>query len=319
MFLSTESKNTYILKCIWEVQAMASIKRTLYVYNIIPMKYASPRYIMPDDVLEDINIVMSALLAKKEIDRKKDFERDKKIIYIDSLEYEPETRVLVMNFISAKYNTRRSVVDTETMEEKGFLKGDRDGDKERNHIAFKYSDAGYITCLYEYNSNGIGCKKILMYIEDMLQEFHQEQDDNIKYRIDSKNMVSLDFINSLEKMHKIKAVTLTVDHEDVKISDAKRFSGRTDISQDVDIVLHKDSPMGIFRKTVEDFFTLYQDKNKVIKRISVEGDDIDDGHFTFNTEQMKEKVIVDVNTEIGTGEVKSSEMIRILQTEIARY
>lgn len=298
---------------------MATIRRTLYVYNIFLSKAASPKYRMPDCVLADINDAMGSVLEKSEIERKENFNRDSKILYIDSLKFEPEKGVLVMKFISAKYNTKRSVVDTETMEDKGFLKGDSDGDKERNHIAFRCLDDESIICMYEYNSNGIGCKKIINYIEDMIELYHKEKNDGIKYKIASKNMVSLDFINSLEKMNNIKAVTLTVDSEDVKISDAKRFSGRTDISQEVDIVLRKYSTMGILKKTVKDFFSLYQDGNKIIKRISVEGDDVDDGHYIFNTEKIKEKITVEANTEIGTSEVNSSEMLQILQTEIARY
>lgn len=294
------------------------MKRTLYAYNINVFKSAGQRYLLPDDILSDVDNALEELLKKTEVARKEEYKTDNKILYLDAKQYDEEEGILILKFVSAKYNSKRVVIDTETMKERGILKGDKDGDKEKNHIAIKYTDdsSGFV-CLYEWNSNGIGCKKIIHYIEKMVQAYHKKKEDNIKYRFESKSLISMDFIQSLDKMHKISAVTLTVDYEDVKVSELKDFSGKNDLSQDVDIVLKRNSPkIGIFRQTVKEFYELYNDKNKKIKRITVKGENDEEIQTIFNTERMKEKVIVEVSTEIGTGEVDSGEIMRILKNEV---
>ena len=296
------------------------MKRTIYAYNVFVIKGYGKNYHLPDDVLEDLNDGMSWLLEKQEINRKEDYTKDKKILYLDKMKYVEEKGILLLTFISAKYNSRRRVVDTETMKERGILKGKKDGDKEKIHIALQASDGDNITCLYEYNSNGIGFKRIIGYMQDRIQEYHKELDDKIKYRFESKNIVSLDFIKSLEKIQVIKAVTLTVDQEDIKVSESKSFAGKDDISTDIDIIVKPaSSRRSILTNTVKDFYKMYNDKDKIVKRITVDGDNEESGHLVFNTEQMKEKIIVEVSEEIGTGEVNSQDMLSILNREIEKY
>lgn len=313
------------------------MKRTLYAYELTIIKRAGKRYKMPDNVLGDIRAAMADLNKKSTKTKKEVDNKDKKIVYIDDIRYVKDGKfvdqkdvgkkenvvneeITLLKFISAKFDSRRKVVNTETMEERGILKGKNDGDKEKNHMALKYLDDGKIVCIFEVNVDGIGCKKILHYIERRVVKYHEKREDNIRYRIEGKNIVSKDFIMSLEKMHKIKAVTLTVDQEDVSVSEVKELSGRNDISNDVDIVLKRSSSKtGIFSSTVKDFYKLYNDKSKRIKRVTVEGDNINNDPISFNTEQMKEKVVVEVDTEIGTGEVNTKDMYRKLIQEVECY
>ena len=61
------------------------------------------------------------------------------------------------------------------------------------------------------------------------------------------------------------------------------------------------------------FFAEYQriNNNKIIKRVTVDGDSEDKHPISFNTEQMKEKDTVVVDTDIITGEVKTDSIYRI--------
>lgn len=122
--------------------------------------------------------------------------------------------------------------------------------------------------------------------------------------------MSKDFLNSLEKIKRIKAVTLTVDRKDINMSEVKELSGRGELSTDADIVL-KPEGTGIFHDTVKDFFKMYNDKTKIIKRVTVDGDSEEKHHISFNTEQMKEKDTVVVDTDFITGEVKTDSIYRI--------
>lgn len=101
-----------------------------------------------------------------------------------------------------------------------------------------------------------------------------------------------------------------MDRKDINMSEIKELSGRGDLSTNADIVL-KPEKTGIFHDTVKDFFNIYNDKNKIIKRVTVDGDSEDKHPISFNTEQMKEKDTVVVDTDIITGEVKTDSIYRI--------
>ena len=75
---------------------MASVKRTLYAYDIIPIKGAAAKYKMPDDVLKDIKIVMEDLVGKSEIFRRKDYDHDNKILYVDLVKYDEEIKFIII-------------------------------------------------------------------------------------------------------------------------------------------------------------------------------------------------------------------------------
>ncbi len=296
------------------------MKRTLYLYELKPIAI-NEKYNKIAENYEDEFIDIIEKMVKLPLDEKIfNIKVDSKILYLDGYEILENMRIINMCFISAKYNSVRKVIDTETLKDKGYLKNKADGDKEKTHISIKFFDDGSPLCLYEYNKNGIGFSRIIDYINKYIKEYHKGDErvngeKGIKYKYKHKNVVSKDFLNSLEKLKRIKAVTLTVERKDIKMSDIKALSGRGDLSADADIVL-KPGGDGIFHDTVKDFFKIYNDKGKIIKRVTVEGDLEEKVPISFNTEQMKEKNTVLVEEDIFTGEVKTQSIYKIFTEQM---
>lgn len=291
------------------------MERTIYFYDLKPTALNRNINKIADDYEQEFINILDLLITQPLNERVWDIEADNKILYLDGYEVLENIRTVNMCFISAKYNSVRKVIDTETLKDKGYLKNKEDGDKEKNHISIKFYDDKNPLCLYEYNKNGTSISRIINYVNRHIKSYHKSDEKKpgekgIRYKFDYKNIVSKDFLSSLDKVKRVKAVTLTVDRKDINMSEIKELSGRGDLSTNADIVL-KPEKTGIFHDIVKDFFNIYNDKNKIIKRVTVDGDSEDKHPISFNTEQMKEKDTVVVDTDIITGEVKTDSIYRI--------
>ena len=289
------------------------MERTIYFYDLRPTVLNGNINKIADDYENEFLNILDLLIKLPLDERVWDIKSDNKIIYLDGYEVLENIRTVNMCFISAKYNTVRKVIDTDTFENKGYLKNKADGDEEKNHISIKFYDGQNPLCIYEYNKNGIGLSRIISYVNKYIKLYHKgdkrkPNEKGVRYKFDY--IGTKDFLNSLEKIKRIKAVTLTVDRKDINMSEIKELSGRGDLSTNADIVL-KPEKTGIFHDTVKDFFNMYNDKHKIIKRVTVDGDSEEKHPISFNTEQMKEKDTVVVDTDIITGEVKTDSIYRI--------
>lgn len=293
------------------------MKRTIYAYKIDLQPISKKNPLKLDSFENDFLNMIKSLYEKEPNDRKQDFVKDKKVLYPAAYEYNDELSIFNFQFISAKYDARRNVIDTNTLTSKGILKTAEDGDQEKNHVCIKFIEGNSAVCLFESNYYGIGFGKIVKYLESKIKEYHKEKEDGCYYNLKYENIVSRDFLESLSRLRKIKAVTLTVDQEDVSVSDFKALSGKADISDSVDIMLKPAAVgLGILKDTVKAFYQLYNDQNKNIKRVTVQGDGDSKEALSFDTEQMKHKIIIDVDQTHDTGEVSTRNIFDLMLIEI---
>ena len=145
------------------------MQRTLYAYKIEPIAISEKNRMVVENIEEDICYIVKELCEKDLLERKRDFRTDKKVLYLDSFQYDSKMHIINLKFISLKYDSRRRVVDTQTLSDKGILKGRDDGDEEKNHVCLKFVDNNEIVALYEYNSLGIGFRRIIDYFQHYLR------------------------------------------------------------------------------------------------------------------------------------------------------
>lgn len=296
----------------------SDMQRTIYVYELKFESSKGKNVIVPDSYVEDMADILKKVNSFDLKDKTEHFKSDCKVAYIETVSHDVEGKLLELTFKSAKYGMVRTVIDTETYENKGFLKKRPDGDLEKTHIMMKFVDNSTAIALYEYNRDGIGLTKIMGYINRFIKKYHHEKSDMIYYSITHKNVVSRDFLKSLEKINRIKAVTLTVAREDVNVSETKAFAGYRDLSEDMELVF---KPTGkgntIFGNTVKDFYEIYTNKRIPIKRITVDGDRVTKEPLVFDTEKMKEKYPVEI-AEDRNGEAISEDVFEQMK-EISHY
>lgn len=295
------------------------MKRTLLPLELstikVRMKHNEPLEDFQSDFVEVCEYISGLEKAK----RKKDFEKAKKIVYLDEQSYDGETDILYIRFKSARYAKSREVIDTKTLKSKGVLKKQVDGDEEKTHVVIRFDPDDTAICIFEKNTDGIGVGQLIEYLDSFIIKYHNSKKDNVYYGITHANIVSQEFLEALDSVKRIKGVTLTIEQKDLNVSSAKSFSGRDDLSEDVDLYF-KPSARGksITGDTVKEFYKLYNDKNRKVKRITVKADDRQESAIVFDTERIKERSIVEVEETI-TGEVREESIKKKLIELIQRY
>ncbi len=294
------------------------MKRTLVPLELSTSKVRMKQNNSLENFEDDLVKVCEYTISLDKKLRKKDFEKAKKIVYLDFAEYDKEEGILYLRFKSARYSKRREVIDTNTLKSRGVLKREKDGDEEKTHAVIKFdwlSDEG--VCIFERNSDGTGVSQVFEYLNDRIIKYHEKIKDNVYYCITHANIVSKDFLTELDNVKRIKGVTLTVNQEDLSVSETKAFAGRDDLSEDVDLYFRPTSRgKSIAGNTVKEFYKLYNAKNRKIKRITVKADDKSESAIVFDTEKIKEKEIVEIE-ETLTGEAKE-ESIKNKLIEVAK-
>ena len=160
--------------------------------------------------------------------------------------------------------------------------------------------------MYEYNRDAAGFQLLIQYLQEEILKIHKDKNDGIGYKLKTEQKVSKDFLAALKKTEKITAVKITVDSEDATASEIKEISGRSDLSEDVEII-YKPSGKNILTNTVKKFFEIYNDSQRKIKKVYVESKGENGNPLHFDTEEMREKEILDVE-ETYSGEVDKGDL-----------
>ncbi len=300
------------------------MKVTMYAYDLFTRRINGKGFKNVDIFEDDIIEVLNDLLSKDLVNRRYEIKKSNKIIYLLGMEYDKDTRIALLKFGSAKYNSVRDVLNTDTMRQNPKKKKTKkDGDEEKTCMVIRFTEGeegNWAKCLVQVNSNGVSISKIMEYINNSIIEYHEKKKcDNIRYHILYSNIVSNDFLNSLEKAGRIKTVKLVMDSEEVDTTEFRDFSQKKDLRKEFDIVL-KPATKGasILGNTVRDFFKDYNSSKK-IKRIYVDSDTADGNPLSFDTEKMKERVIVSVQENVVTGEPNINELNIIMKQKVLAY
>lgn len=224
--------------------------------------------------------------------RKVDDEKSNKVYYLDK--YKLDGNILKLCFISAKYNSVKNVIDTETLTSKGKLKSDKDGDEEKTHVFIVFGN-NCIDCYVEYNYNGISKTKIQGYLNDCIREYYKE---NKFYGINLEIVPSEEFLEELSKAKKLNLVKFVMDKEDLNCSEFRDMSGRNDIRDEVELIYKPVIRTSIDKKTIRDYLEK-KERSKKIKRIIVEAEG-ENSTIRLDTERMKKNYYMDVDYEIDT-------------------
>ncbi|MBQ7954546.1 MAG: hypothetical protein IJ282_02230 [Lachnospiraceae bacterium] len=290
------------------------MKKTVYYYVLKPINIDDEKYAQVESFADDFNSIISKLFLEEKNSRKETLTKEKKILYLSDYKYDATNRIAYIKVTSAKYDAVRNVVNTNTLEDKTeLIKGVSDGEEESNHLAIKFISAKKTVCLFESNYYGIGFTKIIKYFEKKIKTAHKESEDGVYYNINYQNIVSHDFLAALEKVNRVKMVTLEVDRKALGVSDQKAFADRADLSSTADIVF---KPCGkgatILTDTVKAFFKMYNEDGMSVRSVSVDADSENKEPIQFNTEQMKEKVSKEVEVD-ANGEVDTQSMFAIFE------
>lgn len=191
-----------------------------------------------DQIVASFSAMLQHVLSQSLSDRKRNLTTSEKIVWLDSVkELTPGNYDII--FKSAKYNHVRKEIDTETMEELGLRKRQQDGDEEKTHLCIRLAKGQHrFLAVHESNHYGISIKCIIDYLNAKFKQYSEECNDNYLYTLIHEIMPGDDFLTSLKKAKTTSFITLTVSKDDLN-DDFMRFANRTDINDEVQILIKK--------------------------------------------------------------------------------
>ena len=101
------------------------MKRTLVPLALSTMKVRMKHNEPLEDFEPDLVEICEYIVGLDKKNRKKDFEKAKKVVYLEKTEYDNLNSILYLRFVSARYAKSREVIDTATLESRGILKKNR--------------------------------------------------------------------------------------------------------------------------------------------------------------------------------------------------
>lgn len=285
---------------------MAVQKKQIEMYQLKITKYEGRNIpIEHIDINEELNKILTYSVSLPTIERRKDFKSDKKILYIDSFTYDKANNIYNIVIASAKYNHRRQVIDTVTLQEKGVLKEALDGDIEYNYLSIRCLNDSIALTAYANNYYGVALSKVLKYFDDMANKYYKEVNVRRFYHFEYDIVVEQDFLLKMTQMEKINAIKVTVAKELVSSSEFIEVSGINEIKDEVEICFKpvKGNSLGLL--TARNFFNKKLN-NPAIKRMVIDGK-IEGMTTSIDTEKLKQKHIIEVEERFD-GSLKLTEI-----------
>lgn len=265
-------------------------------------------------IVDSFSKLLSYITAKDLTDRKKDITTSEKVVWLDSYENFKNGNYNII-FKSAKYNHVRNEIDTETMTELGTRKRQQDGDEEKTHLCVRLSKGQHrFLAVHESNHYGISINCIIDYLNTQFVNYNEDSEDKYHYTLSHEIMPGDNFLSTLKNARTTSALKLTVSKEDIK-DDFMQFANRDDIDDEVEIWLKR--PKGA-KKFPDNLIKAYYDdlqSNNRIKKISVKGTNAS-GQFEVDTDLMKMKHYLSVQSEVITKEVNSVDFFNKAQAFI---
>jgi hypothetical protein len=267
-----------------------------------------------DSSAYDINTVipvLSKMLAElsemQPKDRKFNFKSKNKVIWVDTVTDMSNGNYDIV-FRSARYNTSRDVINTETMEDRGILKNKEDGDNEKTHFCIRLANQeDRFRTIREQNSDGVTVKEIEAYLNQKFSEYQVIHNDNCAYSVRFDIILSKDFLTELKKMKSINFLTITIDREDPALDGFFGISKRNIIRNTVELCLHKNRGKNnmIPYDLIEEYFN-NTGSNKRIKKLSVQGSN-EFQSLKIDTDSIQMKHSITVKATQKTNEVESED------------
>lgn len=257
------------------------------------------------EFISDFKSMMDNIIAKDLLHRKYEFFKDEKVIWLDNFTEQGDGNFDLV-FKSAKYNHIRTVIDTNSMQERGTIKNRGDGDEEKTHLCIRFAPGqDHLICIHESNYYGMAIGRILLYLNDALKKYKEDTDSSITWTMDKEIMACDNFLEELRKMKQVSVLTVTVERQAME-NDFLRVAGRNDIRDTIDIGIGKTKRNKYIPKNlVQEYYGDMQNDHR-IKRIIAQGSN-SAGPFKLDTELIKMKQKIDVETETITNEVISAD------------
>lgn len=221
----------------------------------------------------------------------------KKVFLLGS--YSVNRNFHLLSFKSSKYFHRPPLLNKDTGSERDNPKTIAEGETELVHMAISISEVEMIAIIEE-RSRAMSISKIEEYLNFFLSKYYTE------FKIVSNNCIRFsmiprnDFIENLNSMSRVSLGVLYADKE-ILGSEFINISNRiASVKRDIEITV-KSKKRESIKEAMADAFNMLAGEGSRLKRIRVQGKDIEGFNILLDTELMKklDPLTLDANDETG--------------------
>ena len=141
--------------------------------------------------------IFSSLNDKPLVGRRYELMGKKKVMWLDDYNRRDEGKNICIDIVfkSAKYDQSRDVIDTVSMEQKGRIKKENDGDEEKTHMSLRLGEGQQLyVAVLESNYYGVGVNDIKSYINQFTEKYYIDNEMDGIFRVCFDTYLSNEFL-----------------------------------------------------------------------------------------------------------------------------
>ncbi|MCS3532070.1 hypothetical protein [Chryseobacterium sp. JUb7] len=254
-----------------------------------------------NDLKESFDLIISHINGLSKEERKYEL-GNSKLCYLDSYQETNGGNKAKAIIKSAKYSFRPNLVHRATITERENPKLLEEGEIEKSHIAFKFSDDA-ISFILDKHSGGITIKQFVSY----LNQFSHSIETDIQLRFGFEIVVKEDFLQEIENLSRVTCANVVVDKQ-LLGSDALNYSDRiTEVQHDI-VVSVKAKKRDSIEEFAKDVFAKFIGGERGINRIRIIGRNEDNNQVVINTDFIERQEFIFANYNEITGEITSDDV-----------
>ena len=236
--------------------------------------------------------------------------KDNKFCFMDSIEItETANYKLVTGFIkSARNEFRPNLIDKKTGNERKNPKTLNEGDIEKTHFCIRV-DESEVMFFLQSNYYGISVLNFINYLKEFERNRLKKIKSPMNYGLTYSEIMRNNFLTVLENMNRVKTTELFIDKQFLA-SDSLNISNRImSIQKEIKVVVNANKFENIKEFAIDSFNKISGTKDKSIVKIRVIGNDNENNDVILDTSFFNMIEFINVDLNLDTGEINTTQMI----------
>jgi len=261
-----------------------------------------------------LNRILDYINNLNKVDRKITIS-GKKFGLLDNINSNNQRTKHKLIFKSATHSFRPPLIDKNTVDERESPKTIDEGEIQKTHFIAKTIN-GDIIIVLEKTQSGLSMKQVVKYLNNFVigLDLDEEDDFSFKYEIIAKD----DFLEEINGLDRVVSADVYVEKQ-VLGGDALRFSDRTDTVQHEIVVSVKAERMSSIKEFVRDAFSVLNNGERSVTRISLVGRNDENNIIKINTDLIERQEYINPTINEVTGEILSSEIFVEMNSVIQNF
>jgi hypothetical protein len=251
--------------------------------------------------------ILKYILEHKREDRKRAIS-DNRFYFLDEVvDCNSDSDIQVLVFKYAEHGRRPPLINKDTLEERDNPREMEEGELERTHVGFRYTENEIIVILEEVRT-GVTIGRLVYYLEYFLGELYNQLGAVRNYSIKHSIVAKDDFSQELKKLSRVHVGYISMS-KSLLGSEFLDLSDRTEQVRSEIVIEVKAERKKTIKGVFLDVYNKFLSTGESVSKIRVYGIDDDQNSVILDTDLIKQVQHLEFEKDIYTGEINSQELI----------